>query len=211
MAALPERSDGIRAWPPFPAWCLVCMTGPTGCLFSPRCSYANDSLCQTRPACIRCKTASCAATTPLVMHIQTAFQQRQPPRRWQHERTVNTPSPADQPVVVATNLRQCTNQPGSVSQARPVAGRQRCERSRCTLAKPWPWWVNRVVASPRWPAWSLIESPSAGNLKLGGVDVVTASHKERHALRRTVQLVFQNPYGSFNPRKKIGAILEAPA
>jgi dipeptide transport system ATP-binding protein len=29
-------------------------------------------------------------------------------------------------------------------------------------------------------------------------------------LRRTVQLVFQNPYGSLNPRKKIGAILEAP-
>jgi dipeptide transport system ATP-binding protein len=29
-------------------------------------------------------------------------------------------------------------------------------------------------------------------------------------LRQQVQLVFQNPYGSLNPRKKIGAILEAP-
>ena len=29
-------------------------------------------------------------------------------------------------------------------------------------------------------------------------------------LRRTVQIVFQNPYGSLNPRKKIGAILEEP-
>ncbi|MBV5298729.1 MAG: dipeptide ABC transporter ATP-binding protein, partial [Rhodoferax sp.] len=29
-------------------------------------------------------------------------------------------------------------------------------------------------------------------------------------LRRTVQLVFQNPFGSLNPRKKIGAILESP-
>jgi dipeptide transport system ATP-binding protein len=38
----------------------------------------------------------------------------------------------------------------------------------------------------------------------------SASASERHALRRTVQLVFQNPYGSLNPRKKIGAILEAP-
>jgi len=57
---------------------------------------------------------------------------------------------------------------------------------------------------------SLIEIPTGGELRLGGVDVVAASATERHALRRSVQLVFQNPYGSLNPRKKIGAILEAP-
>ncbi|GAB4216167.1 MAG: peptide ABC transporter ATP-binding protein [Rhodoferax sp.] len=57
---------------------------------------------------------------------------------------------------------------------------------------------------------SLIESPFAGELVLGNVDVVKASAADRHALRRTVQLVFQNPYGSLNPRKKIGQILEAP-
>jgi dipeptide transport system ATP-binding protein len=57
---------------------------------------------------------------------------------------------------------------------------------------------------------SLIETPTAGELQLNGVDVVHAPKAERHALRRTVQLVFQNPYGSLNPRKKIGAILEAP-
>ena len=57
---------------------------------------------------------------------------------------------------------------------------------------------------------SLIEMPSEGELRLDGVDVVKASAEDRHALRRTVQLVFQNPYGSLNPRKKIGAILEAP-
>ena len=57
---------------------------------------------------------------------------------------------------------------------------------------------------------SLIETPTAGELRLAGIDVVTASEPERKALRRSVQLVFQNPYGSLNPRKKIGAILEAP-
>ena len=57
---------------------------------------------------------------------------------------------------------------------------------------------------------SLIETPTAGELRLAGTDVVTASANERKALRRSVQLVFQNPYGSLNPRKKIGAILEAP-
>ena len=34
--------------------------------------------------------------------------------------------------------------------------------------------------------------------------------RARQLLRKSVQMVFQNPYGSLNPRKKIGAILEAP-
>jgi dipeptide transport system ATP-binding protein len=57
---------------------------------------------------------------------------------------------------------------------------------------------------------SLIESPSAGSLTISGVDVVATSPRDRRALRQKVQLVFQNPYGSLNPRKRIGQILEAP-
>ncbi len=57
---------------------------------------------------------------------------------------------------------------------------------------------------------SLIERPTDGELLLSGVDVMKAAIEERHALRRNVQMVFQNPFGSLNPRKKIGAILQAP-
>jgi dipeptide transport system ATP-binding protein len=57
---------------------------------------------------------------------------------------------------------------------------------------------------------TLIEKPTQGELHLTGVDAVRAGARERSGLRRVVQLVFQNPYGSLNPRKKIGAILEAP-
>jgi len=38
---------------------------------------------------------------------------------------------------------------------------------------------------------------------------VLQAHDQK-ALRQKVQLVFQNPYGSLNPRKRIGQILEAP-
>ena len=55
---------------------------------------------------------------------------------------------------------------------------------------------------------TLIEKPSAGSLTLGGIDVLQSHDKK--ALRQKVQLVFQNPYGSLNPRKRIGQILEAP-
>ncbi len=55
---------------------------------------------------------------------------------------------------------------------------------------------------------TLIETPTSGSLTLGGVDVLQSHDKK--ALRQKVQLVFQNPYGSLNPRKRIGQILEAP-
>jgi dipeptide transport system ATP-binding protein len=59
---------------------------------------------------------------------------------------------------------------------------------------------------------TLIEKPTAGTLQLGGVDAIAppASKSEGQRLRRMVQLVFQNPFGSLNPRHKIGRILETP-
>src|SRR6266542_1833219 len=57
---------------------------------------------------------------------------------------------------------------------------------------------------------SLLEKPSGGDLRLGGIDAVNTTSAQQRALRKTVQMVFQNPYGSLNPRKKIGAILDAP-
>ena len=57
---------------------------------------------------------------------------------------------------------------------------------------------------------SLLEPPTEGSLTLAGVDAGRATPRETSVLRKSVQMVFQNPYGSLNPRKKIGAILEAP-
>jgi dipeptide transport system ATP-binding protein len=57
---------------------------------------------------------------------------------------------------------------------------------------------------------TLIEKPTAGRLTLDGIDVLDPPARTARQLRHTVQLVFQNPYGSLNPRKKVGAILEAP-
>jgi dipeptide transport system ATP-binding protein len=57
---------------------------------------------------------------------------------------------------------------------------------------------------------ALIEKPTGGELTLGGIDAVNAPSSERRRLRQAVQLVFQNPYGSLNPRKKISSVLEDP-
>jgi dipeptide transport system ATP-binding protein len=57
---------------------------------------------------------------------------------------------------------------------------------------------------------TLIEPPSGGSLQIDGIAAEAARGETARRLRRTVQMVFQNPYGSLNPRKKIGAILEEP-
>ena len=57
---------------------------------------------------------------------------------------------------------------------------------------------------------TLIEEPSAGTLTIDGVDVTHVSGEAKRKLRQKVQIVFQDPYGSLNPRKKVGSILEEP-
>ncbi len=55
-----------------------------------------------------------------------------------------------------------------------------------------------------------IERPTSGRLVIDGRDVTQAGAAELQELRKVVQIVFQDPFGSLNPRKKIGAILEEP-
>ena len=57
---------------------------------------------------------------------------------------------------------------------------------------------------------TLIERPSAGTLVLDGEDVATADRGVKKRLRRTVQMVFQDPYGSLNPRQKVGTLIAEP-
>ncbi len=57
---------------------------------------------------------------------------------------------------------------------------------------------------------TLIERPTSGRLAIDGHDVAAASRAELRDIRRKVQIVFQDPYGSLNPRKKVSAILEEP-
>ncbi|HEY5309037.1 MAG TPA: dipeptide ABC transporter ATP-binding protein [Casimicrobiaceae bacterium] len=57
---------------------------------------------------------------------------------------------------------------------------------------------------------TMIERPSAGVLLLDGADVAAATATERKRLRPLVQMVFQNPYASLNPRKNVGSLLTEP-
>ena len=55
----------------------------------------------------------------------------------------------------------------------------------------------------------LIE-PTSGNVYFEGKDIVKASKSELRNLRREMQIVFQDPFGSLNPRMSVGEIIEEP-
>jgi dipeptide transport system ATP-binding protein len=57
---------------------------------------------------------------------------------------------------------------------------------------------------------TMIDSPTSGELLIDGERVDIARHGLSKAMRRKVQIVFQNPYGSLNPRQKIGDVLAEP-
>ncbi|MBL8384030.1 MAG: ABC transporter ATP-binding protein [Burkholderiales bacterium] len=53
--------------------------------------------------------------------------------------------------------------------------------------------------------------PSAGSVSLGSDEIATVSARALRPLRRRVQIVFQDPYRSLNPRRTVGeAIIEGP-
>jgi len=57
---------------------------------------------------------------------------------------------------------------------------------------------------------TLIEEPTSGDLIVDNDNIKNADSAERRRIQRKIQIIFQDPYGSLNPRQKIGRALEEP-
>jgi oligopeptide transport system ATP-binding protein len=55
-----------------------------------------------------------------------------------------------------------------------------------------------------------LERPTAGEIIYDGVDIAGLNRGELLALRRRIQVIFQDPYSSLNPRMTVGAIIDEP-
>lgn len=51
---------------------------------------------------------------------------------------------------------------------------------------------------------------SQGSIKFDGMDMATMNHSQKQALRRRLQMIFQDPYASLNPRWRVGRIIAEP-
>src|SRR3954468_11123874 len=52
--------------------------------------------------------------------------------------------------------------------------------------------------------------PTSGSIKINGQEIADLSKRQLKPLRREVQMIFQDPYSSLNPRKTVGAIIAEP-
>jgi ABC-type oligopeptide transport system ATPase subunit len=55
----------------------------------------------------------------------------------------------------------------------------------------------------------LIE-PTSGSISFQGRDLLTASHSEMRRLRRDMQIIFQDPFGSLDPRMRVEDVIAEP-
>ena len=55
-----------------------------------------------------------------------------------------------------------------------------------------------------------LEKPTAGEILYNGIDIANLGRRELVALRRRIQVIFQDPYSSLNPRQKVGSIIGEP-
>lgn len=52
-----------------------------------------------------------------------------------------------------------------------------------------------------------LESPTAGKIIYNGTDIETLNRKEKARINREMQIIFQDPYASLNPRMRVGDII----
>jgi oligopeptide transport system ATP-binding protein len=55
-----------------------------------------------------------------------------------------------------------------------------------------------------------LHEPTSGSIRFDGDDITNLSRSELRPYRRELQMIFQDPYASLNPRKRVGQILTDP-
>ncbi|MFN3349429.1 dipeptide ABC transporter ATP-binding protein [Pseudorhodoplanes sp.] len=178
---------------------------PPGCRFAPRCPY-RIAICETEPGLLRTDTGGLSrchrhqeiADGKIVWAAAAAGSQR-------------TQSKSGTPLLSVRNLVKhfevrggLRNASGTVRAVQDVnfdiypgetlglVGESGCGKTT----------VGRLILR--------LEEPTGGEITFEGRDLRAASASDMKAVRRKIQVIFQDPYSSLNPRMTVGQIIGEP-
>ena len=55
-----------------------------------------------------------------------------------------------------------------------------------------------------------LQNPTSGEIIFNGVNLATLKNSEMREMRQNIQMIFQDPYASLNPRMRVGEVLKEP-
>lgn len=179
---------------------------PSGCSFHPRCRFATDLCREERP-----ELAPTASGQVAACHWSQQLVDDRALDYWRDStqlEIVEAPR-VDEPFVVVENL---------VKEYKLGSGRKsRVFRAVDDISFTIPrgrtlGLVGESGSGKSTTAMIMagLNEPTSGSVRVGGADLARLSNKEMRAQRRNLQVVFQDPFSSMDPRMTIGQIIDEP-
>jgi peptide/nickel transport system ATP-binding protein len=214
LAAIPTiraslMPRGIAGRPP------VIRDGAMGCAFAQRCAHADDRCLAERP--MPAQSGQESATHVVRCHHSAMLVDLPAPTR--SDRRVGAP-PAEKtpPLLEALDVAVSYHRPGLISRTAGLFGAPQKQKSAVegiTFDVRMGETVALVGESGSGKSTVMraiigIHPPFAGEIRFRGLPLASRAEARPLDLRRRIQIVFQNPDASLNPRQSVGQILAQP-